>query len=292
MRLAFAFVLAALSVAPRTSGRRVAAATIAPLADLIRRVAGPGWDVVTVVPPGVSPHVFEPTPRDVKKIAPAELVVMVGAGYDDWTVKLVTACASRATIHDAGRSVGILPGDAENQHGDLDLNHEPHWWLSPVLAERALLPIADQLAVLDPAGAAGYRARAARTAESLEHLDGVVAKMLAPARGRPFVAAHNAWGHFSLRYGLVPLGSLEPVPGREPSPRELATLITSARRAGLRVVFTEPQFPAAAARVVARETGLDVAMVDPIGGLPGRETYETLLRFDAAVFRRWLGRPR
>lgn len=289
MRLSSAFVLAALSVAPRGSDRRVAAATIAPLADLVRRVAGPGWDVVTVVPPGVSPHVFEPTPRDVRKIAPAELVVTVGAGYDDWAVRLVSACASRATIHDAGRSVGIVAEGGGHGHAHEDLAHEPHWWLSPALAGRALGPIANQLSLIDPGGAAGYRERAAATAASLERLDAAVAKMLAPARGRPFVAAHDAWGHFSARYGLQPLGAIEPVPGREPSPRELSALITSARRARLRVIFTEPQFPVSAARVVAGEAGIDVATVDPIGGMPGRETYESLLRYDAAVFRRWLG---
>ncbi|HEX5854571.1 MAG TPA: zinc ABC transporter substrate-binding protein, partial [Thermoanaerobaculia bacterium] len=60
-------------------GRRVAAATIAPLASLTATVAGPLWEVRTVIPPGVSPHVFEPAPRHVKRFAPASLVVAVGA---------------------------------------------------------------------------------------------------------------------------------------------------------------------------------------------------------------------
>src|ERR1019366_6746839 len=91
-------------------GRRVAAATIAPLASLTATVAGPGWEVRTVIPPGVSPHVFEPAPRDVKRFAPARIVVTVGAGYDDWARKLVAACASDAVLHDAGRSVGVVWG--------------------------------------------------------------------------------------------------------------------------------------------------------------------------------------
>ncbi len=78
------------------------------------------------------------------------------------------------------------------------------------------------------------------------------------------------------------------MPGREPSPRELKALVVEGRRGGLGRLFTEPQFPPAAARVVASEAGLALTLVDPIGGVPGRETYPALMRFNAAAFRRGL----
>ena len=76
--------------------------------------------------------------------------------------------------------------------------------------------------------------------------------------------------YFADRYGLVEAASIEPVPGREPSPRELKALVLEGRRGGLGRLFTEPQFPPAAARVVAREANLTLTLVDPIGGVPGR----------------------
>jgi ABC-type Zn uptake system ZnuABC Zn-binding protein ZnuA len=78
------------------------------------------------------------------------------------------------------------------------------------------------------------------------------------------------------------------VPGREPSPRELGALIQRARGEGLPSLFTEPQFPEAAARVVAEDAGLRVQLVDPIGGVPGRSTYIEMMRFNAAAFRKGL----
>ena len=298
-------------------GRPVAVATIAPVADLVRSVAGPDWTVRTVIPPGTSPHVFEPEPSDLRKLVGAKLVVVAGAGYDDWMRRVLAACASDAHVHDAASSLGIGPdaheekaadpheghdhgpeggsgdeahpaeGDHEG-HGHGVLGQDPHWWLSPVLAARSLAPLAETLAAVDPIHADDYRRRALATTRAYLALDRELATTLAPVRGKRFVSAHRAWVYFADRYGLVEAASIEPVPGREPSPRELKALVEEGRRGGLGRLFTEPQFPQAAARVVAGEARLGLTLVDPIGGVPGRETYPALMRFNAAAFRRGL----
>ena len=309
-----ALVLAALSGCggrgrTATDGRPVAVATIAPLADLLRSVAGPDWTVRTVIPPGTSPHVFEPEPSDLRKLVGAKVVVVAGAGYDDWMRRILAATASDAHVHDTAASIGIGPDAHEGgSHGPeggpggeahaAEAGHEghahgilgkdPHWWLSPVLAARSLTPLAEALAAVDPIHADDYRRRARETAIAYLALDSELAATLAPVRGKRFVSAHRAWVYFADRYGLVEAASIEPVPGREPSPRELKALVEEGRRGGLGRLFTEPQFPQAAARVVAREARLALALVDPIGGVPGRETYPALMRFNAAAFRRGL----
>jgi ABC-type Zn uptake system ZnuABC Zn-binding protein ZnuA len=315
---AVALTLAACGAPPRdlSGGRPVAVATIAPLGDLVRSVAGPGWTVRTVIPPGTSPHVFEPEPSDLRKLVDARVVFVAGAGYDDWMRRALAACASGARVHDAAGTIGVGPGKGEEAHeGDGEAGHadeadghgheaeahgheghahgvlgeDPHWWLSPVLAAEALPPIAETLAVADPARAGEDRLRARETAESYLALDREIAATLAPLRGKRFVSAHRAWIYFADRYGLVEAASIEPVPGREPSPRALKALVEEGRRGGLGRLFTEPQFPPAAARVVAREAGLELTLVDPIGGVPGRLTYPELMRFNAEAFSRGLG---
>src|SRR5262249_35399788 len=134
-----------------------------------------------------------------------------------------------------------------------------------------------------------YRARAEATRAALGALDARVASALAPVRGRAFLSAHAAWAYFADRYGLRPVGAIEPIPGREPSPWALLGLIHAAKRERLGTLFTEPQFPESSARIVAREAGVAVNEVDPIGGVPGRRTYEELLLFDARAFRGGLG---
>jgi zinc transport system substrate-binding protein len=287
-----ALLLAACGARTPAPGRPVAVATIPPLADLVARVAGPGWRVETVVPAGVSPHVFEPTPREARLVAPARLVATVGAGYDAWAAKLAAACASRAVLFDAGRAAGIEAGEEADGHGAHDhgaLGHDPHWWLSPPLAAKVLPALAAQLSALDPGGAAGYRDRATALAASLARLDAELAETLRPVAGAALFTAHNAWAYFGDRYGLRVGAAIEPVPGREPSPKDIRALLLGARREGVRTLFTEPQFPPDVARVVAAEAGLRLALVDPIGGVPGRGSYEELLRYNARVFRAGAG---
>lgn len=287
----FAVVGCARPAAP--DSRPVLAVTIAPLADLVARVAGPGWNVRTIIPPGTSPHVFEPAPRDIRALAPARLVVFVGAGYDDWIRRATAACASRAELFDAGASVGVVAEAGNGEHGGDghahgEPGHDPHWWLSAQLAARAMAPLAARLTSLDPKGRAGYDARARDVADALLRLDAELSATLAPVRGRPFVTAHNAWTYFAARYGLVAAASIEPVPGREPSPRELKALVEGARSRHLRAIFTEPQFSASAARVIASDAGLVLESVDPFGGVAGRKSYDDMMRWNARAFVRGL----
>ena len=269
--------------------RPVAAATIAPLASLTATVAGPEWDVRTVIPPGISPHAFEPAPRDVRRFAPARLVVTVGAGYDDWAGRLVAACATGAVLHDAGRSVGVERGDGGDHDGEV--GRDPHWWLSPRRAARALAPLAELFARLDPPRAEGYLRRARAGAAALLALDAELAVLLGPVKGATVVAAHNSWAYFISDYGLVDGGAIETAPGREASPRDLRNLLDLVHARRVRAVFAEPQFSPAAARVLASDAGIRVAFVDPIGGVPGRTDYADLLRYDAHAFRDALGAP-
>lgn len=260
----------------------VAAGTIAPLADLVKSVAGPEWTVHTIVPPGTSPHVFEPAPRHVRSLARARVLVAVGAGYDGWAAGLARAAASRATLLDASAAVGVHAGGPAHDHAGADRDEDPHWWLSPDRTRRLVPALVSALAAADPRGRASYGARGAALDAELEALDARIASALRPFRGATFVSSHAAWGWFADRYGLREAGAIEPVPGREPSPRELAALIATVKRAGLTTLFTEPQFPASAARVVARDAGLAIATLDPIGGTPGSASYvETLSRVAA-----------
>ena len=112
--------------------------------------------------------------------------------------------------------------------------------------------------------------------------------MLAPVRGRAVVSTHNSWTYFLADYGLVNGGSVEPVPGREPTPRQLRDLVDLVRAKQIPALFTEPQFPPSAARVVSRDAGIRLVLADAQGGVPGRETYAELLRFDARAFREGL----
>lgn len=255
--------------------------TLHPLALLVREVGGEDVTVQVLVPPGASPHTFEPRPSDVARLADAALFVRSGGGADGWAAELVDAAPDVPTLVFtdvlAARAPEVPPA---------------HAWLDPVTVRDVLAPaIAEALTERDPARAEAYRARLEDFRTRLEALHAEIRAILAEAPGRSFVAFHGAWDAFAARYGLRAVGVVEPAPGHEPSPGAVAQLVDAARRERIPAVLVEPQLSPRVAEVIAAEFGGRTVTVDPLGDPddPTRDRYAELLRFDARGFREALG---
>ena len=290
LRLLTAWLLLALVVPAGTAAARPnVVVSINPLYDLVRQIAGDDADVVRVLAPGASPHTFDPTPRDVARIVAADLVVMNGA-LDLWLRNLVEASGAAAPVLELiglepVRAVlresfpDLVPADA----GGASYGFNPHVWLDPLVMAAAVPELARALADADAAAAERYRARADALVADLEALHQELAERLAPLAGAAFVPFHDAWPYFAARYGLDLVVEIEPFPGREPSPAYLRMALGLIRDSGARVIFGEAQLERRAAEVVAAEAGVALGILDPLGGLPERESYQELLRWNAAV---------
>ncbi|HLE60712.1 MAG TPA: metal ABC transporter substrate-binding protein, partial [Thermoanaerobaculaceae bacterium] len=89
-----AIIIAALGTAgcgarAITAATLPAVATFYPLFEFARQVGGANAEVQALVPPGVEPHDYEPTPRDVAAVLRARLLVYNGAGFEPWVEKLL-----------------------------------------------------------------------------------------------------------------------------------------------------------------------------------------------------------
>ena len=72
-------------------GKLRVAASIVPLADFCRQIGGEKVEVQVLIPPGASPHVFEPSPKMLTYLANARVLVFVGAGLEPWLHKFMQA---------------------------------------------------------------------------------------------------------------------------------------------------------------------------------------------------------
>ena len=162
---------------------------------------------------------------------------------------------------------------------------DPHFWSDPLAVVSLIEPLAAELARLDPAHAAQYRANAAAFAARMTALDAELKTQLEPVRGKGVILFHPSLVYLLQRYGIVLLGVIEPAPGREPTPRELQRLGKIAEQSATRALFTEPQLPRRPAEIIAENTGCKLYELDPNGGTEGRRTLEQLLRYNAGVLR-------
>jgi ABC-type Zn uptake system ZnuABC Zn-binding protein ZnuA len=261
---------------PASAAPLGAVATITPLGWLVEALGGERVAVSVLVPPGASPHAFEPRPSDLAALAGAGLFVTAGAGVDDWVARLALA---------EGPQPLVLLDAVGNATPD------PHFWLDPIaVRDRALPALEAALASADPAGRAHYAERRRAFAHDLTALDAEIRALLAGVPRRPLVPTHAAFGAFAARYGVALLEPVQQRGAEEPTPRTLARLADSARSGGAAAVLVEPQLPPDAAQSLAEALGVPAVLVDGLGdpAVPERGSYAALLRFDAAAFRRAL----
>ncbi len=271
-------------------------ATIEPLGMLLRELGGARIDVTVLVPPGASPHTFEPQPSDVARLAEARLVVEIGGDFDAWVARLRSAAANRAPVFTVLSLAGLEPiaddeGHSRSPSGAAVISPDPHVWLDPLRVRDVIVPaLSEQLAELDPSGRPTYAASLEAFRARLTGVDRQIRAQLAGSK-RSYVAFHPAWRYFAARYELVEIGVVERSAGEGPTPRELASLVAAARRAQVPAILIEPQLDPRVARTLAREFGATVVLVDPNGDPadPARARYQDLMLWNTRAFVRALG---
>ncbi len=271
-------------------------ASFFPYAEFARGVAGGDVSVTTLVPSGVEPHDFEPTPRDIEKLYQADVVIINGAGIDAWAEKLSPELIKRGVrVVRMSDTVDLLPGqDDEHQNESLGAlegdRHEhdesafdPHFWLDPVLAEIQVNRIKEVFIEVDPVNQAQYEARWAVTAQELRSLNQEYTSGLHQCRLRSVVTAHDAFTYLAKRYTLEVISIAGLSPNTEPSPKRLVEIASVVRERNIRYIFFETLSSPKLSQTLARETGVETLVFNPIeGGMMDEngvpETYFSLMR--------------
>jgi zinc transport system substrate-binding protein len=254
------------------------AVSILPQMYFLEAVAGDRFEVKVLIPPGASPHSYEPTPSDMEDMQRAVLWFTIGVEFEEpWIPRFTGSCPDLrvvSTIDDVQR----LPIDrwehpmeigephpetgAEEPHEHGEGSLDPHTWLSPEMARTQATAMAAALTEEFPPDSAVFAEGLTSFSAEIDSLQAMIGMMLDPVRGRPFMVFHPAWGYFADEFGLVQV-PVE-VGGNEPGPAELAALIDAAKAAGITTVFVSPQFSTASAEVLASEIGGVTAVLDPL----------------------------
>jgi zinc/manganese transport system substrate-binding protein len=277
--LRLALAAAGLAAPARAQPLRVVTLSTV-LTEIATAVGGDAVAVQALLPPGVDPHTFEPSPRDLRALAGADLILASGLGLEPYLHKLAANAGGRAAVAEAG-AVLADPLSAAAPGGRRE--PDPHWWNSVRAAEQVTRGVAGSFAALRPAGAAGFRARAEAYTARLEALDAWARRELAALapEQRKLVTTHDAFGWFARDYGFTvyPISGLSP--DSEPDARHLARLADLIRREHIRAVFVENSENSQLAAALARETGARIGGVLYPDGLtpePDGSTYERLFR--------------
>lgn len=238
---------------PEEGNRAVVVVSVPPLAWFVERLAGDRAEVSVMVPPGASPATYEPTTRQMRVVAEADLYVAVGHPRFPFEAAWLDALAGsnpRMAVVRAGRACRPLPAD-------------PHLWLSTACARDMVDVVAGALGDALEVTPRDLEERGRALGATVDSVASEVSRRLEPHRGRAFLVFHPALGYLARDFGLRQMAIARGPAG--PGAAELGAIVRDAREAGIHTVFVQPQFSQEAARVVARELpGGRVRTVDPL----------------------------
>jgi len=247
-------------VPPKSTGRLRVVTTIGVLADWARQVGGNRVEVTSLLSGNESPHTYEVKPDDVKTIADARILFRIGLGLEKWLDPAIHNSGNKtlAVVDAATGLTDIVRGDEHDRSGN------PHVWLDPEYARVGIGNLVTELVKLDPKGESLYRKREAAYFVRLDSLSAAISAEFAGLRDRRIITYHDAWPYFARRFGLDIMAAVEPIPGQEPSAKELARLVDLIRREHIKAITTEPQLPSALPNMLASETGVKVVVLNPL----------------------------
>lgn len=215
------------------------------LTDIAQQVAGARLLVDNLIPAGTEPHSFEPTPREMVKVADCNLLIISGSGLEEWLKGILTNIGGSKKIIEASSGLKANDGD-------------PHFWLDPNNVMAYVKNIQDGLTAIDPQGKTTYATNAETYIQKLRELDAWIkqeVEKISPEQRR-LVTNHETLGYFASRYGFQVVGSLLPSLSSEASPsaRQLAQLSDTMRTTTAKVIFLDVGNNPQLAEQIAAET--------------------------------------
>ena len=268
-----------------TSTQPIVAVSSFSIYDITNHIAQESVKIVNILPLGVDPHSFEPTPKLMAEIEKSDLVFYSGAGLEPWTHGF--GFKNRAI--DISQHVVLRELDADehehHQHHDEQCAHntiDPHYWLDFANMQRATVLIRDELIKLQPKYKTLYEKNAAEYLHMLEKLDKNYKKYLSSCRSNTVIVNHNAIGYMAHNYGfhVESLSGLSPE--AQPSAKDLTRIFKEIKREGVSTIFFENFVSDKAIRTVANDAKVELEVFQALGNITADEakrqlTYEEIM---------------
>jgi len=259
--------------------------SIPPLKTFVEAIGDGAVQSSVMVPPGHSPHSYEPKPSQMRELERADCYFAIGLEFEKAWLPRFRAQNPRLKIVDLSEGIRKVP----MQHADVEQNAprphkaehlDPHIWTAPDNVRIMARKIYETLAALDPAQRPLFEKRYRAFLKTIDATDREIKALLAPLPPHSaFMVFHPSWGYFAREYDLKQL-PVE-VEGKAPKPRQLMALIDEAKRRKVRAIFVQPEFSDKSAKLLAAELGIPVIKVSPLAP----DWHANLLRLAKAIAR-------
>lgn len=207
-------------------------------------------------------HDYTLTVNDMKAIERADVIIINGAGLEVFMDHALSS--SKASVIDSSTGLELLPASGHEHHNKLHDEHEhdghydPHYWLDPEAAKMMLTNIASGLSAIDPSRAHIYFANLEKVLSQFSKLSFDSSDLSCPY----MITFHDGFRYLAHTGNLTLLKSIEEEEGSEASAAEIKEIISLIKQYHIPAIFTETNGSDRTAKVIARETGVEIYQLD------------------------------
>lgn len=255
----FVTLLCGCSTQSKEIDKKTIYVTIAPLSAIVEVITAGDYNIKTLVPKGASPESFEPTMKDMMALNDAEQIFSVG--LINFEQNLIGSVKHNERIVNLSNGIELLAGSCSHCNHAHTHGIDPHIWTSPRALKRMVENIGMAMLKVAP-DSVKYSINTNNLLHELDVLDSLCNSTLSANNIDAIMIYHPAFTYYARDYNIEQI-SVEH-DGKEPSPRQLTTLIEKAQKHNISKVLIQPQYSKDKLQALTMECGAEIVEIDPL----------------------------
>jgi len=239
--------------------------SILPQEYFVRKIVGENYQINVMVPPGASPASYDPTPRQMSRLADSDIYLRIGEiAFEKVWLKNITSNYPELPVKDLSNGISFIR-QAHHHHGkeeDAKGSADPHIWVSALNARIIARNTLDALNEIYPEDSVFFRNNYHTLLHTVNQVDSIYSAHSDELNNKHFLIYHPALGYLARDYNMHQI-VLE-FEGKEPPPAHIRDVIEMAQKYDINTVFIQSQFSTDNARSLALETGAAIVQIDPL----------------------------
>lgn len=212
-----------------SADKPVLLASIEPEAVIIKEIAGPSYNVVTLLDRSNDPETFEPGTAKLRESSRAS--VYFATGLLPFEGKIIEMLPDSIDVFVVSKNIPLITGSHGDEHTH---DADPHIFNSFVNLQTVATNICQHLSKLNPDSTSAYKHRCQALNASLDEQSSALDSLL---RGRAFGVWHPSLSYLARDYGMqqIAVG----IENKESGTRQMRQAIDLLRQNNVNVVFYE-----------------------------------------------------
>jgi len=253
--------------------------------DIVTHIAEDSVNIISILPLGVDPHSFEPTPKLMAMIEISEIVFYGGAGLEPWIHGY--EFKNRAVNLSKYVKLRELQENEhhEHHHHDDDENNEhldPHYWLDFDNMKAMTNIITAELIKLQPMNEQSYIKNKNNYINMLDKLDDSYKNKLAECKNQTVILNHNSIGYLADKYGFKVESLSGLSPEAQPTASDIKRIFQEIKEKNVSTIFFENFVNNNVIKGIAHDTNIQLDVFQSLGNITDEEskqhlTYEDIM---------------